>query len=254
MPKTSSQRLYLSFLVSISFFGLFLVTLPAVFPLPIQEDLQFRKPLIGSVFGLICLLGVIAVFFPSHCSTIFQADYTENKNQVVLTEGNTAFSKTSTIFGLRITHGHHPSCEGFTAHEFNIGSKTFCTACMGLLLGAFIALFGVAAYFFRGWNVTENISLFLISGVLSVGLGLFQYMFFDVKWRLVRFLLNAFFVLGSFLVLVGIDAIANSLVLDLFVITLCVFWLFTRILLSKRVHDKICKTCNIKCEAYKKIR
>lgn len=252
MSKNFSQRFYLPFLVSVSLFGLLLVTLPAVFPLPIQEDLQWRKPLIGSVFGLICSLGIIAVFFPGHCSTTFRSDNTENRKHAVLTEGNTAFHTTSTIFGLKITHGHHPTCEGFTAHEFQIGKKTFCTACMGLLLGALITLFGVAAYFFRGWNIGQNISLLLISGVLSVGLGLSQYMFFDIRWRLIRFLLNAFFIFGTFLVLAGIDAVANSSVLDFFVIFLCVFWLFTRILLSKNIHDKICQTCSLKCEVYKK--
>jgi len=252
MPKNFSQRFYLSFLVSVSFFGLFLVTLPAAFPLSIQEDLQWRKPLIGIVFALICFLGMIAVFFPSHCSAIFHSDKTENRNQAVLLEENTAFRKTSTIFGLKITHGHHPSCEGFAAHEFQIGKKTFCTACIGLLLGALIALFGVAAYFFQGWDIEENISLFLISGVLSVGLGLFQYMFLDIQWRLIRFLLNAFFIVGTSLILAGIDAVANSLILDFFVIFLSVFWLFTRISLSKYIHNKICQTCTLKCKFYKK--
>ena len=252
MSKNFSQRFYLPFLVSVSLFGLLLVTLPAFFPLPIQEDFQSRKPLIGSVFGLICLLGIIAVFFPHHCSTIFHADNAENRKHAVVIETNTPFHKTSTISGLKITHGHHPSCEGFTAHEFQIGKKTFCTACMGLLLGALITLFGAAAYFFRGWNIEENISLFLISGVLSVGLGLFQYVFFDFQWRLIRFLLNAFFIVGTFLVLAGIDAVANSLILDFFVIFLSIFWLFTRILLSKHTHNKICQTCNLECEVYKK--
>ena len=252
MSKSFSQRCYLSFLVSVSLFGLLLVTLPAVFPLPIREDFQWRKPLVGSVFGLICFLGIIAVFFPGHCSTIFQADNTENEKHAGPVKGNTVFQKTSTIFVLKIAHGHHPSCEGFTAHEFQIGKKTFCTACMGLLLGALITLFGAAAYFFWGWNIEENISLFLISGVLSVGLGLFQYMFFDIQWRLIRFLLNAFFIVGTFLVLAGIDAVANSLILDFFVIFLSIFWLFTRILLSKHTHNKICQTCNLECEVYKK--
>ncbi|MFQ6086790.1 MAG: hypothetical protein ACE5OV_02090 [Candidatus Bathyarchaeia archaeon] len=222
--------------------------------MPIQEDLQWRKPLTGSAFGLICLLGIIAVFFPGHCSTIFREGNAENRNHVVLTEGNKAFHKMSTIFGLKITHGHHPICEGFAAHEFQIGKKTFCTACMGLLLGAFISLFGVATYFFRGWNIGESVSLFLISGVLSVGLGLFQYMFFDIQWRLIRFLLNALFITGTFLVLAGIDAVANSLILDFFVVFLSIFWLFTRISLSKRIHKEICWTCNLKCDVYKKLR
>jgi hypothetical protein len=248
MSKNLSQRFYLSFLVSVSLFGLLFVTLSAVFPLPIQEETSWRKPLIGSVFGLICLLGMIAVFFPARCSTVFHTDETEKRNHVVFREDNMVFYKTTTILGLKITHGHHPNCKGFAAHEFQIGKKTFCTACIGLLFGAFITLLGVASYFFQGWNIGENSSWFLISGVLSVGLGLFPYMFFDVQWRLIRFLSNAFFIFGTFLILAGMDAVANSLILDFFVISLSVFWLFTRILLSKRIHNGICQTCNLKCK------
>lgn len=254
MSRDFFQGLYLSFLVSVSLFGLFLVILPVFFPFSIQEDSQWRKPLVGSVFGLICFLGMTAVFFPGHCSTVFQTDNVEYQDHTVFVEGNMAFHKTSTILGLRLTHGHHPSCEGYAAHEFQIGKKTFCTACMGLLFGGLIALLGVAAYFFRELNITENTSLFLVSGVSSVGLGLFQYVFFDVKWRLIRFMLNASFVFGSFLVLAGIDAVANSLILDFFIVFLCVFWLFTRILLSKHIHNEICRTCKLKCELYKKTR
>ncbi len=252
MPEKSSQRIYLSFLVSVSLFGLFLVILPAVFPLPVQENFPWRKPLIGSAFGIICLLGIIAIFFPHSCSTIFRVNNTENNSHAALAEGNTAFNKTSTIFGIKVTHGHHPNCQGFVAHEFQVGKKTFCVACMGLLLGALTALFGVATYFFRGWNIRGETSLLLISGVLGVGLGLFQYVFFDIQWRSIRFLLNAFFVFGAFLILAGIEAVANNLLLDLFVVFLSVFWLFTRISLSKHVHNEICQACGWKCKVHKR--
>lgn len=252
VPRISSQKFYLPFLVSVSFFGLFLVTLSAVSPLQIQQNFQWRKPLVGSIFGLICFLGIIAVFFPSYCSTIFQVDkFMENKKHDLPVKNSKALHKTSTILGLQIIHGHHPSCEGFTAHEFQFGDKTFCTACTGLLLGALLSIFGTTAYFYLGWNIGGNISLFLLLGVSSIGLGLFQYMFFDIQWRVFRLLLNSLFVFGAFLVVACIDAAVNSLVLDFFVIFLSIFWLLTRISLSKHVHKKICQTCNFKCHVYK---
>ncbi|MFQ6073819.1 MAG: hypothetical protein ACE5KC_01235 [Candidatus Bathyarchaeia archaeon] len=252
MSENLSQRVYISFLVFACFFGLLLATLPAFFRLSVQEDFQWRKPLVGSVFGLICFLGVIAVFFPSRCSTVFRDGEAEGRNHVAPANGETSLHKKSAILGLKVTHGHHPDCEGFAAHEFRFGRKTFCTACMGLLLGALAALLGVAAYFFLGWNLGENVSLLLVSGALGVGLGLLHYMFFDVQRRLVRLLLNAFFVFGTFLVLASTDAVANSLILDLFVVFLSILWLFTRILLSKRIHSKICQACSSKCEVYKR--
>jgi len=250
MSEDLSRRLYLPFLVSISFLGLFFVASSAFFPSTSYEVFPWQKQLVGSIFALICLLGMTAVFFPSRCSTIFHKDNTENRKQAVQVRGNIAFHKTSIIFGLKLTHGHHPGCQGFTAHEFQIGRKTFCTACMGLFLGALMALFGVAVHFFQGRNIIENVSLFLILGVLGVGLGLLQYMFFDIQWRLFRFLSNAFFIFGAFLVLASIDTIVNSLILDFFVVFLSVFWLFTRILLSKHIHSRICQNCGLKCEAY----
>ncbi len=246
MQTSFSQRFFLSFLVAVSLFGLFLAVFLSGFPLSIQEDFKWRKPLVGFVFGLTCFLGMIAVFFPSHCSAIFHATSMENRSHAVSKKKKAAFQKTSTVLGFRIIHGHHPDCESFRAHEFQIGKKTFCTACMGLLSGAFASIFGVAAYFFLGWNIEESGFLFLLLGVSGVGLGLLQYVFFDIQWRLVRLLLNALFVFGAFLVLVGIDVIVGSLLLDFFIILLSIFWLYTRILLSKHIHNKICTTCNFK--------
>jgi len=64
---------------------------------------------------------------------------------------------------------------------------------------------------------------------------------------LARSMLNAGFVLGAFLILMGIDESAASLLVDLFTIVLIVFWLFTRILLSKWDHWRICRACSIPC-------
>ncbi len=252
MPKMSSQQLYRFFLVFVSFFGLVFVTFPAVYQLQIEENFQWRKPVVGSIYGLVCLLGIIAVFFPSHCSTVFQTDTIENRKDPIIAKSSKTFRKTTTILGLRIRHGHHSSCGGFTAHEFQFADKTFCTACMGLFLGAILSLIGTIAYFFLGWNMGENIALLLFVGVASIGLGLLQYMFFDIQWRVVRLVLNILFVVGTFFVMTSVDIAVNSLILDFFVILLATFWLFTRIVLSKHVHIEICQTCSSKCQGYKK--
>lgn len=252
VPKMSSQQLYRFFLISISFFGLVFVMLPAIYRLQIEENFQWRKLVVGSIYGLVCLLGITAVFFPSHCSTVFQADLIENRTDPIAAKSGKTFRKTTTILGLRIRHGHHSSCEGFTAHEFQFADKTFCTACMGLFLGAIFSLVGTIAYFYLGWNIGENIALFLFVGVASIGLGLFQYMFFDIQWRVVRLVLNVLFIVGTFFVVTSIDTALNSLTLDLFVIFLAIFWLFTRIVLSKHIHSEICQTCSSKCQGYKR--
>ncbi|HSQ53072.1 MAG TPA: hypothetical protein VLM82_01350, partial [Acidobacteriota bacterium] len=54
-----------------SFAGLFLVVLLTVFPPAATGDVPWRKPVIGSLFTVICILGILAVFSPNKCLKIF---------------------------------------------------------------------------------------------------------------------------------------------------------------------------------------
>jgi len=194
--------------------------------------------MIGSIFEVICVLGISAVYFPSHCSAMFHStkgdrDISSNANYLASHSRDPAF------------RGHHPDCGNFSAHVIRIHDKTFCAACTGLLLGALMALTGAALYFFADWRIAQNTLHAVFAGALGVSLGLFQ-----LKFRsLLRLLLNAFFVLGAFLVLVGIDGLIQSVLVDLFVVVLTVFWLITRILLSQWDHWRICYTCENPCES-----
>ena len=219
-----------TFLIVVSFFGLFLVIMLAYNPPTVQESFPLRRPTIGSIFGLLCVLGILAAFLPKQCSAIFE------KKSGQPNASNYAFHGTSSTM-----HGHHPDCEGFSAHVFRVKNRTFCTACTGLVLGGLIALAGTALYFFGDLHVEQNSLPVVWGGVLGVGFGLFQ---FKVKRSSVRLFLNTFFVLGAFLVLIGIDELAQSVFVDLFLVSLIVFWLFTRISLSQWDHKRICYICN----------
>jgi hypothetical protein len=221
-------------MVGVSFFGLSLTILLAFNPPIIQESFPWRKPLIGSIFGAICVLGIVAVFVPKQCSAIFDLTKEEDSSPSNLTShGN-----------YPTLPGHHPNCKAFSAHLIRIKNKTLCAACTGLLLGALIALAGAALYFFGNWHLGQSSSLAVLLGALGVGFGLLQ-----LKFRsFLRLLLNSFFVLGTFLVLIGIDALTQSLFMDFFLIILTVFWLFTRILLSQWDHWRICYTCANPCK------
>jgi hypothetical protein len=102
-----------------------------------------------------------------------------------------------------------------------------------------LALAGASVYFFGGWHVAEHSSLMVLLGILGVSFGLFQFKFRN----LVRLFVNTFFVLGALLMLVGVDELVRSLFFDLFVFSLIVFWLFTRISLSQWDHEVICSGC-----------
>ncbi len=233
-------------LISLSFFGLFLTGILAIFP-PATQDLQFRKPLIGSIFGLICILGIIAAFSPRKCSRIFYCEKEGSSSRHNSKVGLVASSNTSSIFGLKIVHGHHPNCENFSAHEFQIGNKTFCTGCIGLILGGLINLFGTIMYFSNNWQITKESPFFIYIGIIGVVFGLLTPLF-NFRRTILRLSLNAFFIFGMFSILIGADMLGQSLFIDLFLISLSVFWLFTRISLSQWNHKRICYICGIRCE------
>jgi len=227
MSQSMLQNRLLMFLVCMSFFGVLLSVLFAFFPPSLHEDFVLRKPIVGSVFGLICVLGVLAAFFPKQCANLL--DFGEGKGRAL--HGDFAGAG-----------GHHPSCENFSPHVFEIGDRRFCVACTGLTVGGLLALVGTFLYFFIDWCVEQNSVLVVLIGLLGVSLGLFQ---FRAKQHLVRFSLNVFFVLGSFLVLVGIDGLVQSVFVDFFLVALIVFWLFTRILISQWDHERICCACDV---------
>jgi len=208
------------------------------FSLPLNyEYFLFRKPIIGSAFGLLCILGMMAVLLPKECSKIFycKKDITREES---ISSNNASF-----IFGLRIVHGHHPSCENFSSHEFRIKDKSFCTGCTGLLIGALISLFGAIIYFSSNLSIP---TFFMIIGVPGVALGLILPLL-NLKQTILRLLINAFFIFGVFLMLIGVDSLFQNIFIDLFLISLSIFWLFTRISFSQWNHRRICHECGNKC-------
>ncbi len=238
MPHSLPRSHILIFMIAVSFFGLILVATLAINPPTIEDNLPWRKPVIGSIFGAICLFGIIAVFFPKQCSAM--SHWAKEEGDISANEKDLDSHESAP--NLR---GHHPDCGNFSAHVVQTDRKTFCAACTGLLLGALMTMAGTITYFLGYWHIEQNASLAVFMGTLGVGLGLFQFRF----RTLVRLMANTFFVLGAFLALIGIDQIIQSLFADLFLVVLTVFWLLTRILLSQWDHWRISHTCRTPCEA-----
>jgi len=233
MSQNPPRNFDITYLILVSFLGLFLAGMLTVYPPRVQENLLWRKQLIGSIFGLICVFGILAVFFPTQCSRVFDFGKKKPSHSYL---GKFASHRTSSTL-----QGHHPDCENFSAHVFRIGDKTFCAACTGLLLGGLSALVGTLLHFFSNWRVEQSSSLIVWMGVLGVGFGLFQFKFRSF----VRLVLNIFFVLGTFFILIGFDKLVHSVTVDLFLVALTLFWLFTRISLSQWDHERICYACKV---------
>lgn len=250
MSREKMRRHLLYFMIFVSFFSLFLITAIAFFAPEIQDNFQWRKQSSGVFFIFVCISGIISVFLPRQCSKLFhETAKTVNSNASV--REKRSFQKSSKILGVVLTHGHHPECRGFYHHEIKVGNKTYCVACMGLFFGAVMAVFGAFSYFFLERFVGIDALVLVVFGIIGVALCLLQYVFFDVHSRLIRFSLNAFFIFGMFLILAGIDFIVQSLTLNVFLIVFFIFWVFTRILLSKDNHGKICHVCNLDCDVKK---
>jgi len=246
MSQNVKQGLYPLFLMSVSLFGLFLVGMLA-FNLPVaEEDLLWRKPVIGSIFGPICIFGILAALFPKKCSGTSHFEKEERPANKYDEPPQSRVASSRVYPSIR---GHHPNCGNFSAHVLLVSDRTFCTSCTGLLLGALITLVETILYFFNGWHIGQEGLLAVNLGILGVSFGLLQFPLLKNRRSLTRFLLNVFFVLGTFSILIGIDTLVRSVAVDLFLILLVVFWLFTRISLSQWDHERICYACNAaKCE------
>lgn len=234
MTQHHKNRSNIKHQILLSFAGLLLVVGLTAFPPTTTGDFPWRKPVIGSIFTIFCVLGILAVFSPRHCFRLFKIR--KNNENVGADSVKLASHDASNAL-----EGHHPTCGKFSAHIFRIRERTFCAACIGLLFGGLLALAGAGGYFFGGWRVAEYSSLMVLLGIAGVSFGLFQFKFRS----LIRLSLNAIFVLGALSILIGIDELVHSLVFDLFVVTLVIFWLFTRILLSQWDHEMICSVCTI---------
>lgn len=224
MPQSEPSNFFLLFLVAVSIFGLALVPL-----LLLQPNLQaflspLRRPLIGSIYSVVCIGGIVAVFYPGKCRMMFQKPNVSPDSAPKL------------VIQIK---GHHPDCEKFSANRITIGGSVFCAACSGLLIGA-IAAMVVIVLFSLGFFVLGTGSLWvLVSGEVMMLVGLAQ-----IKMRgYVKMGVNALFVVGSCISLVVADLTAQSLLVDAYVLGLIVFALWLRILLSEWNNKKICAEC-----------
>ena len=236
MPRNQYADISLLFFVSASIFGLGSLALLVFSQSASADGFILRKPLIGLIFSLICVLGALAVVIPSQCNSVLGA---RGKG------GSFGFHSSST--SSRPLKGHHFDCEGYVPHIVKFGGKTFCAACSGLFLGAVAATFGSIVYFFSNVGIGQFGSVFLMIGMLFVALGFIQFK----SPGLSRLLVNALFVFGAFLVLIATDAFLGNLFIDLYVISLILLWIMTRILLSQWDHSRICHSCTVDCELKK---
>lgn len=141
--------------------------------------------------------------------------------------------------------GHHPDCGNFGAHVFQTGEKVFCAGCIGLIVGAALSLVGVILYFLLDLPFWTDYPLVFWNRFTGVSCGLLQYHLFNWGRSSIHLSINTYFVFSVFLLLVGVDAITQSVTIGLYLIALSAFWLYVRILFSQLDHRRTCTKCGI---------
>jgi hypothetical protein len=248
MSQKLISGLHILALLTISFcllglFGLFTIRLSAF-----RADFPFRKLIIGVVYITSCALGIFASFFPKQCSEVIYHNEVHERNIGINTylpqHGHTVVENQSIVFRLKITHGHHPPCDFFFNHEFRLRNKTFCSGCFGLVSGALISLLGAIFYFF--FEHTFWISrITIILGIFAVWL---SFLLFHINLNsYLRIFPNFMLIIGAFVILIGMDYLFHSIIVDVLALLATYFWVITRIYLSQWTHLKICGFCGFKC-------
>lgn len=216
--------------VVISIFGL------AIVPVLLQQsnkpltDVAFSRLLVGSLYTVLCILGISAVFYPRKCEESFIVR-TQSK-----TSKNTLGEPVSKAVPLQ---GHHPDCEEFSANRVYLRQYVLCAACTGLLAGATVSLTGALLYFFIGIEFIPADSRILLIGYAGLFAGLAQFKFHGYA----KMIANLSFVLGSLITLIIADSQGRSFLIDLYVFGLIVFLLLTRILISEWNNSRTCVKC-----------
>jgi hypothetical protein len=244
LSSTDFRRinLTLTFSIAVSIFEFFLSTFFVFYPLTQESGFAYRKLVAGTAFTILCVSGIFASLFPSSCSAIpkFKKHNKQEKSDATL-------HKTT-------SQAHHPPCNNYSAHILIIGKTKLCATCSGLMVGATFALFGTGLYFFGNYSLRDPFLLFPL-GAAGVALGLTQSALPKYSNGIVRFIASILFVVGTFLMLVGLDNAAKNISIDLFFVAISLLWILTKIALSERDHQRTCSNCTAEsCPEGKKVR
>lgn len=194
----------------------------------------WQGPLVGSLFVLICLSGIVAGVSPSTCSSLVRS---------ATDEGQHAAQTSLNQNGVRESKGHHPDCGNFSTHTFQFRGKTYCAGCTGLIIGAVVSIFGAIGYLALRPQSEQIGGMLFWLGFLGVSLGLFQHNLPFVRRNYAHLLLGVVFVLGAFLLLVGLMEMGSSLIIEGYFLVLSLYWILTRVILSQEEHRRICDEC-----------
>ncbi len=181
------------------------------------------------MFVAVCALGAVATLFPRRCSPEIRVT------------GDLHPSRYTDVLGIRVIHGHHSDCSGFSNHEIRLGEKRICAGCLGLLAGSFIAIILTVTQAIQSIPVPPQSGPL---GLAFVAAGLAYSVLIPGSPPVLRTVLNALLVTGFALVYLVLTSVRG---LGLMGISLGIFWMYTRIRLSRWSHERLCAGCDEPC-------
>jgi hypothetical protein len=173
------------------------------------------------IFVVLCILGAVATLFPRSCSPKIRES------------GDLSPSRYTEVLGIRIIHGHHSNSNGFVNHEIRVGEKRICAGCLGLLAGSFIATIITVVQAIQRIPVPPQYGYL---GLALVAAGLAYSVILPGSPPVLRSALNALLVTGFALVYLVLTSVRG---LGLMGISLSIFWMYTRIRLSRWSHERL---------------
>jgi hypothetical protein len=238
LKKTEKVDAAVFFYLAVSILGLGLLAILTFNRTVPKTYFPWQKPATGLIYSAICVLGIIAGLSPRRCSRV--THFKVANKSFLTTQKRFSDEEVTATF-----RGHHPTCGNFSSHVLLFGGRMFCAGCTGLVFGATLSLVGSALYFFGGLSFGEFCEIAFWMGFLGVIFGLLQYEL-PVSDSFLHFFLNVTFVLGAFFLLVEVNIASESFMLNLYLLLLIVYWILTRIELSRIEHRKKCFSCGSK--------
>jgi hypothetical protein len=227
------------FYLGISLSGLFMLVVLTLFAQLHEVNFPLQKPLIIIFFILICFLGILACVYPKNCLNILNVKGIRNRD----TYGHNSISTTEMRINIV---GHHPTCGKFSTHVISFSNRIYCAGCTGLVTGAIISILGGLIYLFISpINVNVHFAFFWLGFALII-LGLIQHSLYDFGRSSFHLFINIIFPVGALFLVIGVNEIIENFFLNLFLLAFIIYWIFTRIILSKEEHRKICEACDIR--------
>jgi len=224
-----TREIYAAFALSVSLFALVTVVLIGLPHGYGDHEPSTGSLVIGILFGSLCASGMVAALRPGYCFRFIVPGRSDRARDPASRGGT---GKPTAILG------HHPDHQKFSSHVFRLGDGVYCVGCTGLFTGGLLSLFGNLGYFFGGWDLPDGGLLTLNAGAIMVAVSLLQFALAGGN-RTIRFAANTIFPPGAFLVLASVDSRSQDTGAVLFVLLVIVFWVLTKVLLSRWNHARI---------------